>query len=1480
MTERVSVNASVTSVLPSISGRAIWAAMTGWLAKNIPAAAVSGIIAAAVSLGVTLGSPLLARWSPVDMGSVTPGNVAYGALWWGLASALVSGSVAYWWSVGTRRFVLSLVALPASLRSLLRTGGHSAVVHLLWGAGAGLFAAAVISPAIGALVTVAVLVTLPSALGGFVSSLLWRLWSTVIGLFSPIRRHPLQGAVMMAIGIAGSLLALSIGFFVADTVTRTVTAGVCLLTAASWTLLTTWPARRVGLCVAAVALGTAFGHGWSVVVAQRIATAEEAAESDKTLPPGTAWIPREVADALDERMRSELRDIVAQFGGERPGFRGNVSMFARSGKFHASIGGLPAVRTGEELPVSTLTIDVTRYGSPAEASRVFNEGLGELELYRDARVRSAPDRWRAVESPGLPGDEARYLIEFGGRSIHRDGGYFRRRDDHAMFRRGPWIALIRGNGDAVTRAVGDVARYIDTFEPEFLKIFPRPQITSPAPVSQATPPRTPEDDESDRILLMLAIAFALASGVGGALGSALAAALAALSTGAPWWEGLRFLMGESRLGEHPPKLPWQTLTKEDLNRDADAAARMYRRADGSLDLEGLTNWFNTTYGLPAGDERPAWLDEETFNNVLRLRQLAIAKTIEINLLNDQRIEIPPEHFMADLPSVPEVPASDIADLPGGSTHVPYDETYRDRLKALADSSHDEQYDKLLELYEEIERSGTIDPAELERLEQEAEALQRREPAQEENARQQQIEDLMRRRAQHSADIEQAQQNLRALQDQLNRSLSPEEAERFNSDPTYAAGIKARIRQNQQQIADAEAARRFVDEQLGQLGGPQTDGESGYGPRHGLNTADVRRDLENQRFEDAQEQFEKTANAAANRSARAMAEVDKAREKVFNPASEDGVDEAAFAELLDRLKREARGRQQQEEAAQERVDIAYEEGIDMLRNMRDVGRAAASFIAPPASLPGVLINAAYGTAANAADDGSWQDVVAGVVRPIVYSKLGVVGGAAAAAGEAAAQTLRQGGSVSEAVDAAKQAAGFGLLFGAGFKGLHHLRQRELQQAAANKPRPRIERVTGGGGPRQFVSASSAPPPPGEANLREALGAARKASERAIPMEKQSRRIQELDKTRRTEEALGGSKGETKEYVDTRGALEQLRDTRSSRTAKQAPAQVRDAIINTREDKLYAPADKATIKRVSQKPEVQAMMEPGDTLKMDTFQTPGKTGRSLGADRDARLVIVKKDGSYVEVPRKHWENDAYADFYKHTSKLYPEGITPQSHPGVFKRAQELQYLKGQGLTKQQIFERAWAEEHNQLFTDRFHMEASAANADQVIRVGPSGRIGQAQGKSPVVAAQKGAPPGEDALVAPRGGPSRSALPSRPADLKDPEGYARMWKEKSHFYEHNMPEALAQSQKGIAEMLNLRDGYRSRGMEPPPLPPKIAQAMEIVIKAPVGVDATPQAMAKVTKDLQALGFRNAQDAMAKIAYQNEGLKWSRPTSAPPAP
>ena len=372
--------------------------------------------------------------------------------------------------------------------------------------------------------------------------------------------------------------------------------------------------------------------------------------------------------------------------------------------------------------------------------------------------------------------------------------------------------------------------------------------------------------------------------------------------------------------------------------------------------------------------------------------------------------------------------------------------------------------------------------------------------------------------------------------------------------------------------------------------------------------------------------------------------------------------------------------------------------------------------------------------------------------------------------------------------------------------------------------------------------------------------------------------------------------TESYVNPRGALDQLRDTAGSRTGKTLDDPnhpgLRDAIVRTRTNDLYGPADRNTINAVTPRLQEAGILRPGDRLVMDPFSTPGKLP-SLGADRDARLVIERPrvDGQgrpildenrqpvmqRIEVPRTHWEQQALSDFYDHTQAIATEGgkpITPETYPDYFDRLREGLRREGHsreavdGMTPQQMLDaagdhgrhHAWAEAHNQLFTDRFHMEASRGNTDQTVQrvVGPDGRprAEAAQGHANVLDV--------------KGGTDR---------LADPEGYARMWQEKSDFYRNNPPEALAQSQKGIAEYMALRDGYREQGLEPPPINPRAARAMAIIGRAPVGTDATPQALARVEAELQDLGYRSTSEAMTAIAWQNEGLKWSRPVTVPEA-
>ena len=212
---------------------------------------------------------------------------------------------------------------------------------------------------------------------------------------------------------------------------------------------------------------------------------------------------------------------------------------------------------------------------------------------------------------------------------------------------------------------------------------------------------------------------------------------------------------------------------------------------------------------------------------------------------------------------------------------------------------------------------------------------------------------------------------------------------------------------------------------------------------------------------------------------------------------------------------------------------------------------------------------------------------------------------------------------------------------------------------------------------------------EKPVQTAIGDANEAKQQEIGLEGQSQKIQDL--ANNTKEENG------KTYVDPAGALDQLRDTQSSRTAKQAPAEIKEAIVDTRTDKLYKPADEATIKGVTPELVAKGIIQPGEKLEMDTFSTPGKgtTQQSLGADRDARLVVVRTDPETgqpikVEIPREHWEDKAYQDFYDHTTKIAggEQAITPEKYPGYFKRVDEMTHNNPEGLTGDQIKARAWA------------------------------------------------------------------------------------------------------------------------------------------------------------------------------------------------
>jgi hypothetical protein len=161
----------------------------------------------------------------------------------------------------------------------------------------------------------------------------------------------------------------------------------------------------------------------------------------------------------------------------------------------------------------------------------------------------------------------------------------------------------------------------------------------------------------------------------------------------------------------------------------------------------------------------------------------------------------------------------------------------------------------------------------------------------------------------------------------------------------------------------------------------------------------------------------------------------------------------------------------------------------------------------------------------------------------------------------------------------------------------------------------------------------------------------------------------------------------------------------------------------------------------------------------------------------------------------------------------------------------------------------------------MEASRANADQGFNEIRLQGTEKTQVRSNVLEAKEGK-----------------------AALSDPEGFGRMWAEKSHFYHDNPPEAIAQSKKGINEMISLREGQRIRGLNPSPLKPETANAMDIIVRAPTGTDATPEAMERINRDIQAIRdsegrqvYKDSFDAMEKIGLSVEFNKWNPQANRP---
>jgi hypothetical protein len=488
---------------------------------------------------------------------------------------------------------------------------------------------------------------------------------------------------------------------------------------------------------------------------------------------------------------------------------------------------------------------------------------------------------------------------------------------------------------------------------------------------------------------------------------------------------------------------------------------------------------------------------------------------------------------------------------------------------------------------------------------------------------------------------------------------------------------------------------------------------------------------------------------------------------------------------------------------------------------------------------------------------------------------------------------------------------------------------------------------------------------ESGLRKALDDAAAERNRTIPIEDQPEIIQKLHESMRDVEDADPATGRSRivKKVDPKLACDQLRDTASSRLAKQADPELREAMIRTRQEDLYDPPARATIERVAQKPEVRAMMRPGDRLVLEGYSTPGSTP-SLGADRDGILCILRADPKTGNVQRiqldgKHWHDTAYEEFHKHTIQYANRdgngNITPETEPDYHRRLEELDYLKKrpldretidrvhdqvrqkvnaqiaaedlslkesgrppvgeaerqariqagvksridrlnrQFLSEDQVRARAWAASRNQVFTDPYHVEASRDNSNQALAV-----VTAPDGTRKVERVELGVEvdgtvrPIRDAFGEVRTGPGMvEGQSGSRRGMMDSEAATGMWKGKSGDYvDGNLPEALAQTQKGIVQQIKFIDGQRRAGIPVPPLKAHDAEAMTI-LSDPGLATADPDTLRQADAQLRSIlkedgtpaypgGIREAiekipeQNRVRDLAIRAQGI----PAQGPPAP
>ena len=227
-----------------------------WIKKNLPQTIISSVVAGVVGyvsnvwlMAVKYEGNQTPKGSPVT----AKGNFFQGGLFWALLSSVLMGVVSYRRSVGKERFWSDVRSLPTVIANLVRAEGKAGRIHLLWGAATAMVASIFVSPALGAVLALGFLVSAPSVIGSILSSLLFRVWSTVVRKVAPTKASPTTGMTSMTVGLLGGAAALAVSFLVTGSTVKLVLAVGCA--GARWCWRPGRPPAIVAVLLLLIAVG-------------------------------------------------------------------------------------------------------------------------------------------------------------------------------------------------------------------------------------------------------------------------------------------------------------------------------------------------------------------------------------------------------------------------------------------------------------------------------------------------------------------------------------------------------------------------------------------------------------------------------------------------------------------------------------------------------------------------------------------------------------------------------------------------------------------------------------------------------------------------------------------------------------------------------------------------------------------------------------------------------------------------------------------------------------------------------------------------------------------------------------------------------------------------------------------------------------------------------------------------------------------------